>query len=92
MTSRHPLIRFRIRSLDRNAPIPVVSIRIRFPEGGAEPMPASPFYVSGQGIHEVRVPAGAEAAEISAEGYEPAEADLRSVADGDTVEIFLRRR
>jgi hypothetical protein len=91
LKSRWPLVRFRVREHAGDAPVPVVSIVLHFGKTAQPPTPASPHYLSAAGVHAVRVPAGAERAEVSAEGHEPAEVILTGVRDGDLVPVVLRR-
>ena len=91
LVRRWPEMSFVVRDHGTDAPIEIVSIRLRFEGDEKPPLPASPHSVSKQGVHKLRVPDGAVAATVAAEGYEEQVVFLSGVAEGEIREVVLRR-
>ena len=90
LTSRLPEVKIRARDHRTGKPLSPISVTFAFPEGAGEPVPGSPFYLSEEGLHAVRLPSGAIRATVAAAGREPREVDVTGLRDGDVVELMLR--
>ena len=91
LTSKWPKVRFRVVGHGKGKPIREAKIELVAAEGALAPLPSSPFYLSKEGVHAVRIPDGIAKAAVSAKGREPTEVDLTGARDGDEIEVVLRK-
>jgi len=91
LESRWPEVRFRVRDHRTNRPLEKIEVRLEMADGAAARLPASTWYLSKEGLHAVRIPAGAVTATVTADGRESREVELAGLRHGDVAEVVLRR-
>lgn len=84
-----PAVILEVSDRDTGAPVPRVRVEFLLDGGGPAGDGTSPERVSPAGRHEVRLPAGAAALRISAEGRSAAEVPLAGRIDGEVVPVLL---
>jgi hypothetical protein len=92
LVSKWPKVLFRVVGHGKGKPIREAKIELIAAKGQLAPLPSSPFYLSKQGVHAVRVPDGIAKAVISANGREPVDVVLAGARDGDEIEVILRKK